>query len=379
MPHSIDRRLFGSLAAGALFGAGCSKAKPKKPDESPAPGTSGAGTDPKGASNVKVISPRARFKCQFATNALGKAEVHDLFLSADGSRLAISNQDNQNGVIQIWDVRAQPARVIEYKGRAEGFSPDGKMVVNGQVLLAGPQVLNADSGKVIWEMKHGGTYFCFRSPEILVVLDRYGVDKSGKLVIHQYDAATGKDAGSFEAKSDMNFDSCPPVKQGRELFLGQSQSNLVRVWDLQERKLLREFHPANPKPPDPKWGKSLWSGFLASPDGKWLLFQSGGDPVVYDTATGKPHIVLPKGFSAFPQAFLPGRSVYVSYQYGAAPDKSDKQFELSAFDLEKKTSIACFRGHESFASELAVSSDGKVMASVEKNGTVLLWRLADLG
>src|SRR5205823_2967445 len=103
-----------------------------------------------------------------------------------------------------------------------------------------------------------------------------------KLVFVEYDLKTGELLGEYRVAPDDRVRVAPPVKQGRELVYAIPFANKIRVWDLVERKQLREFTLNGGRKPDTYPFHLMWSDFRVSqPDGKWIVVtRSDGMPEV---------------------------------------------------------------------------------------------------
>jgi WD40 repeat protein len=361
MTRRIHPRLPALVLLGVALALGCSQ-RPTKTD------------DPSGAEGATVIGPRARFNTAFPpADPPDKPRVHTLFLSADGTRLAASNSSLTKPVIQLWDVSGPPRKLHDYPGQVVALSPDGRRLVRwGE---AGDlEVVDAEGGQVLGTLQYTGDHVYFRSPDVIVAMSQsHDWSRAQKFHVRQYDAATGKDLGSFEASDDDRVHICAPVKGGRELVLGVVKANQIKVWDLTTRRLVREF------PLTPPRSAGSWSGFLASPDGTWLAFERGGTPTeVFDGTTGSVVTTLPRGLGPYNSAFVPGRDVYLAPSNLARAVKTGPRHDIVAYDLQRRAVVAAFRGHEKSYLEVAVSADGRVMATGDEAGDVLLWDLGQL-
>src|SRR5262249_55449360 len=99
--------LFFSLVAVSI---GCGKQKPAAPDSPPpnSPKAGNAKADPKSGQpkdTLKVLSPRAVFKTGYR---YGNGDSSKLFLSADGTRLAVGPPNAKK--MQVWDVSGEPKK-----------------------------------------------------------------------------------------------------------------------------------------------------------------------------------------------------------------------------------------------------------------------------
>jgi WD40 repeat protein len=363
MTRPIQPRLPALVLLAAVLGSGCSN-RPPKTDGLPLGGEAA----------VRLISPRARFNTAFPSGNRENPRVHTLLLSADGSLAAVSNLSLREKKVQLWDVSGPPRKLREYEGYLKAFSPDGKRFVRSRG-LGRREIVDVDGGQVLGRLNYVADHVYFRSPDVVVAMSMsHDWSRAQKFHVRQYDAATGKELSSFEGSDDDRVHICPPVNGGRELVLYVEKANRVQVWDLSARRLVREFPLAPPK------GAGSCQGFVAGPDGKWLAVAwAGGTPTqVLDAATGSAVATLPRGLHAYHAAFAPGRDVYLTPSNLARADKTGSPLDVVAYDLQRRAVVAAFRGHQKPGLEVAVSADGKVMASGDEAGDVLLWDLGQL-
>jgi WD40 repeat protein len=362
MTRRLSQHLPALVLLAAVLGAGCSNRPPKA-----------EGLPLEGEAAVQLISPRARFNAAFPSGDMLNPRVHTLLLSADGSRVAVSNHAFTAPKIQVWDASGPPKKLHEYEGQVVALSPDGKRLVRWGGVW-GPEIVDVGSGKVLGRLSYVGDHFYYRSSDVVVVMKRSNDWRQArKFPVRQLDAATGADLGGFEGSDDDRVSICAPVKGGRELVLGVEKANRVKVWDLSTRRLVREFALAPPE------SVGMWHGFLASPDGKWIAVGWGrAGTQVLDGETGSVVTTLPRGLYAYNHAFVPGRDIYLAPSNLARAVKTGPCLDIVAYDLNRRAVIAAFRGHEKPDLQIALSGDGRVMATGDEAGNVLLWDLGQL-
>ncbi len=332
----------------------------------------------KSQGSAAIIAPRARFNPGFPadpkTKVLGdKPGIFTIFISADGKRVAVSNSSFNKKKIQIWDISGEPRKLKEYDGTIRALSPDGKRMHRSIGLTQ--EVVDADTGKVLG---FGGStdHSYFRSPDVIVNIQPSGDwSKAKKLKIDQYNAADGKLLDSFDASEDDRVRVAAPVNQGRETVLGLEKVNRIQVWDLVNKTLIRETSLKSPK------AGSSWWGYTVSSDGKFIAMAlgTGEQPVdIFDSTSGNVVATLPRGIGWANGFFVPNRAVYISSSRIERKTYTGDGLDLAAYDVKQQQIVAVFRGHEVAHSARAVSANGKVMASGDQAGNVLIWDLAQV-
>lgn len=213
-----------------------------------------------------------------------KAGVIGLAVSPDGSRALTSSGGNE-GLVCLWDVatgrclHAMPGH--QGAVSAVAFTPDGKRGVSGGGrdgsirawdLAKGEQLPVAFTG-------HGGGVnglVCLPGPRLV------SGGSDGAVRLHDLD--TGRQLALLQA-DDVPISGIGPADGGRKV-LSCSTDGTVRVWDVAERRVLRQFagvaHPYH----------SLSAAF--SPDGRRLLIAPPDGTVrLWDVASGKELQSLP--------------------------------------------------------------------------------------
>ena len=119
---------------------------------------------------------------------------------------------------------------------------------------------------------------------------------------------------------------------------------------------------------------------MASPNGNWITLHRGNNPTeILDGMTGKVVATLPTFLDlAYLPAFVPGQDVYLDASNVARQVKTGNPLDVAAYDINQQKTIATFRGHDRPIHSLAVSGGGKVMATGDDAGNVLLWDLGQL-
>jgi WD40 repeat protein len=156
---------------------------------------------------------------------------------------------------------------------------------------------------------------------------------------------------------------------GGKVLATRDSDHLLHVWDLDKKEEARAFRASG--------GDFQLSGLAASPDGQRvasptgheLLPEIGGKSLgVWDSGSGKllARIDLKTGGKLSAMAFsADGKLVYVGDGVGV----------VRVVDVEKRAVVKSFVGHQGPVHSLAVSADGKTVASGGADTTVLVWDL----
>jgi hypothetical protein len=105
----------------------------------------------------------------------------------------------------------------------------------------------------------------------------------------------------------------------------------------------------------------------------------GGAPTeILDGTTGAVVATLPGGVNPYHTTFVPGRDVYLAPSNLARAEKTGNPLDVVAYDVQRRAVVAAFRGHQKPGLKVAVSADGKVLATGDEAGDVLLWDLGQL-
>ena len=334
------------------------------------------------ASKAKAIGPRTRFRpnlpAELWVDNDQQPAIDVLLLSANGKRMAISNNANVKRTVQIWDIESEPRKLSEYPGRLLAFSPDGKRFVrsNFEGTSFVTEIVEAETGRNLGTINYRGWQLFFRSPDRLICsssIEQKGFRK--KLVVEEYSAIDAKQKGFYTSEADdANIVNQATVNEGRELVFGDDRTNRIRVVDISSKTLVREIPLTIPTP---KYRS--WNGFHVSSDGKRLAIECNSAYYFIDGANGNVMAALPpSGLHSHWETFVPNRDVFLLACNVDKPYTVDA-LEVAAYDLEKKTIFATFRGHRANIRMIAVSANGQVMASADQESNILVWNLGELG
>jgi WD40 repeat protein len=268
---------------------------------------------------------------------------------------------------------------------AVAYSPDGKTVATGSQYREGEAVLwdvatgrrkatLADAGRVNnlafspdgKRLFTGGTLYRDNAPGLPPLLAP---------AVAVWDARTGK--------SERFLIGGPPdhpwgreelpwgflFPRGNDALLTRSNRGVTR-WDLRTGEKA-EVQVAK------AWAISH---VTASPDGRWLAADVFQDAVrLMDTATWKD-VAAPGGQEilgrsddrVWAMAFTPDGKTLVT----AAGRGAGSPMPLTLWDVTTRKELARLTGHRTAVEALAMSGDGKLLASADQDGRVIIWDLA---
>jgi WD40 repeat protein len=250
------------------------------------------------------------------------------------------------GTVRLWDPAARTDRALKAPGRATclAFSPDGKTLASGE-MFGTVRLWNLVGGKESLTLK-GDTHtvYCLTfSPDSKTLA--WGDGGAAPRPPHPLHDPEG------HSKTLASGDGGPHLTQS---------GGAVWLWDLAPRK-----ENAAVKSP------GAFSRLAFSPDSKTLTsVQSDGAVRLWEVATSTERAVL-KGLGLdFCLGFgLDGKTV-------ASADNGT----VRLWDVATQTERAALKGHTSKATRLAISPDGKTLASGDitgaARGTVRLWDVA---
>lgn len=320
--------------------------------------------------------------------------------SADGKTLTSIGADQ---AARIWDVasgrllRSLPGPVYDFSSGRAGCSPDGSVVVVWRRAPPGLTVWDLATGKELrtipWEAA---------TPSALAVSPDGRTLAAARLdrTIRLLDPATGQERLSLpEHSADVRQLAFSP--DGKVLASATSNSGAIppiRLWEAATGKELRRIKTKDEVfafSPDGKWLAStgagqtvtLWDAgtgaaqatlavlpavgnsypcLAFSPDGKTLAAGGGGQPIViWDLTAGKERLRLPVS-RASALVFAPDGKTVATSVLGA----------IRLCDVTTGKELHPPEGHTSEVTSVAISADGRVVASAASMGidrTIHLW------
>ena len=283
--------------------------------------------------------------------------VRAVAYTADGGAVTAS----ADGTAKLWDAAGKEIRTFA------GHSGS----VNALVLSADGKTLftaSADGTVRAWDVGKGTELRKFTPEKLVEPIRALALSTDGKTLaaggaargaIRLLDAATLKPAGALGETGAV------ALCFAGERLIARDAAHTIRVWDVATAKELRFFGIGV--------GTSAAAVPLAvSPDGTVVASALGAaafDLELWDAKTGKSLARVPVGRR---------ESVVTALAYlkgGKAIAVGDAGGVVWVIDLEKKAVRQVFKGHRGAVLSLAVSPDGKTLASGGADTTVLVWKL----
>lgn len=309
-------------------------------------------------SKPKELRPTARLDA-FAS------WVTSLAFSPDDKTLAIGLK---NGV-QLVDVETKAIRRdLDTKSgqvRALAFSPDGKLLITGSYQRA--TVWNIATGELVQEMKGHRGYVtsvvfspdgqriatgCEDESARIFRLGQETPERAMKGGLPVMGVAWSPDGQSLAGACG---DDIRPTKQGK-----------VLVWNATTGDVSHEF----------ELHSKATTGVAFSPDGKFIASSSVDEHVnIYNLAENKP-LGFYGGHSRPTNAVVlyPDGETAISISGGRAVGKN----ELKIWEFESGEELATAEAHEAKIAALALSHDGRTVATGGQDKTVAFWNVGFL-
>jgi WD40 repeat protein len=278
--------------------------------------------------------------------------------SPDGQRLFTG----YNGRLKVWDAASGQAICTLSGGSADwlrgsAISPDGKRVATANVEVAGTLSLwDATTGKEIYTLRSVTNRVVF-SPD-----GRYLASGGREKIVRLWETATGKEIAAFRGHNgtvnDLSFSP-----DGRRLA-SASNDWTVKIWDVASlpeavvipgatRSINNEYSCNAVFSPDSRWVVSVVGG-ETSPVGRSNV-ERPTEITVWDAVTGKQHVAFPG----------PAKSVF-----GLAVSRDGKQLATAGsdrlvrvWDLAVRKELRALEGHHDIVACVAYSPDGRFLAS----------------
>jgi WD40 repeat protein len=282
------------------------------------------------------------------------------------------------GNIYVWALDSdQPKATLTFDGEHVNrlkLSPKGDLLAVSTSLIPVPnkplkgvlRMVNMADHKVLWEIPTaGGDVALAFSPDgkTLATRNNENFDNTIKL----WQPGTGKELvclpGAGREAISLSFSP-----DGKNLAVGGADG-YVRVWDLAEERILREFRA---------FPKSKHLGAVAyRPDGKALAIGGGaGEMVECDPKTGDVLQTMEGGcLNADTLTYSPNGKLLAFSNY--RKDKPGGHCQLVLFDTTAGKRYRVLKGHEDTINTLAFSPNGKLIATASSDKTIRIYKLLE--
>jgi WD40 repeat protein len=306
--------------------------------------------------------------------------ITGLASSPDGRRLASVSQDR---TLRIWDATPADAQagpnVQTLRGHTEAiwalaFSPDGRRLASA----------GWDATVRVWDVTTGGEVFTFRKHIRTIFSVAFSPD-SRRIASGSAREAEGEPVEVKVWDANNGREVLQPVPNGREAFcvayspgdgrwIAAGNDNQVTVWDATTGQVVHTFE---------EHGAQIFGltgqifGLAFSPDGHRLAtLKITGMVSIYD-ATG-----WPETFSREPRVTFRANTTVRQYTLAFSPkgdrlvvpgDKNSIQIWDVTADKPPSTPLLTLHGHTDQVWGVAVSRDGRWVASGGEDNMVRLW------
>ena len=288
------------------------------------------------------------------------AEIYSLSMSPDNAIIVSGSND---GIIRIWDTRTgQRKRTLT--GHTSivsslSFSPDRATLASGAW----------DNTIRLWDPRTGKQHGILQGHRGSVNTLLYSPDGAilasgdSKGFIHLWEVATRQQKHVLKGHTS-NIYSVAFSPDGRTLASAE-QDKKIHLWDVQtgERKKTITDHT------------HYVSSVLFSPDGKTLVSGSWDRTIRFWDAHTAEHKKTFVWDTIATLAVSPDGETLAS---GSVFSRQNSTNPICVWDVKTGEKKKTFMGHTASIPGLLFSSDGKILASASRDGTILLWDLASL-
>jgi len=279
--------------------------------------------------------------------------ILDFRLSADGSRVVTASEDN---TARLWDAHtgAPIGAVMKHEDwvSSAAFSADGSRVVTA----------SEDNTARLWDAHTGAPIGAVMKHEDRVSSAAFSADGSRVVTasrdktVRFWDAHTGAPLTVLRGHTDAVY-AASFSPNGRTLVTA-SDDNTARIWDVHTGAILVFIR-----------GRSRFDTVAYSPDGLRLLTASEDEVRIWDARSGRA-LQAPFGLSKVTttSAALAGD--------GTRALIGSENGIVSIASISAPTAlVGQLRAHVGAVVGLAVSPDGKLIASASNDNTLRIWRM----
>ena len=283
------------------------------------------------------------------------AKVHDLSWGKDSRTLLTVSQD---GKILMWDAyTGQKEHIINSECKwmmSCDMSPLGRMVVAGGLdclCTVYPVTDDPEQQQSRQCLDHDNFIACCQFMDEGTILT-----STGDGIAYIWDLATKTVNMEYRGHTDSLL--CQAISPDKNLFVTAGCDQMAKVWDTRIRDCVQTFYGHSKDINDVAFFPSGTAFATASEDYSCCLFDLRSDQqlMTYKTNAAKSPVTN-LVFS------LSGRLLFAGYE----------DCEIRLWDTLKGTFVGILRGHASLVSGLAVTPDGKGIASCSYDTTVRIW------
>ena len=287
--------------------------------------------------------------------------LFSLAWSPDGAALLSGGDD---GMVRLWDAcSGKELRRFELSGATywrapAAISPDGAAAA--AVGRYSTRIWEVKTGRLLRELSHPddghprGLFFAPDGSRLLTSWYDAGVC--------QWDFARPK-AWAHLGDGAISYQPATPSPDGKAL-LSSDKNGTLYLWDAADGKELRRFSGHG--------GEPSWTAAF-SPDGRTIASAAFGDSIrLWQTASGRE---IRRWYAPSGKDRRWGGREEPSLSFSADGKRlaSTRNRSVKIWDTATGRQIASLLGHGDDVLQVAFSPDGKKLASLGREGTILIW------